>query len=95
MAAITESIQVLGKFYHKCGKDIKLSKDRRIASGKGSTSSLVPAFSNDPIPNGMKFSIMILRKGSELVRPPLGQISMRSKSAMHALDRFDREPRAV
>ena len=67
MAAITESIQVLGKFYHKCGKDIKLSKDRRIASGKGSSSFLVPAFSNDPIPNGMKFSMKILRKGSESV----------------------------
>ena len=67
MATRIESDQVLGTFHHKCGKDIKLSKDRRIASGKGSTSYPAPAFSNDPIPNGMKFSIKILQKSSESV----------------------------
>lgn len=57
---------VVGNFHPRCGEGIELSEDRRIADGNESSSCTL-AFSNDPIPNGMKFSVKILKPGSYLV----------------------------
>ena len=51
-----------GKFHPKCQGGVTLSKDRRIASGKLESGVSPIAFSNDPIPEGLKFSVKILQK---------------------------------
>ena len=62
----TAASPILEKFHPKCGKGVTLSEDRRFASGD-SHSELRIAFSNEPISNGLKFSVKILQKGSEYV----------------------------
>ena len=53
--------QNLGEFHPKCSKGVQLSENRRIATG---FSLFTVAFSNEPIPNGLKFSVKILQKSS-------------------------------
>ena len=57
-----ESAPNVGKFHPKCWEGVKLSKDRRTASGDVA-SELCVALSNDPIPNTFKFSVKVLQKG--------------------------------
>ena len=49
---------VVGQFNAKCGRGIEFSHDRRVASGIGKRRF---AFSNDPIPIGLQFSVKILQ----------------------------------
>ena len=63
--------EVVGKFHPKFGEGIELSEDKRIASGNESVYSCTLAFSNDPIPNGVKFLVKILKQGSRRVSPIL------------------------
>ena len=53
--------QILGEFHPKCSESVQLSENRRTASG---TSLSAAAFSKDPIPNGLKFTVPILQKGA-------------------------------
>ena len=50
----------VGRFHPKCTSDVVLSEDRRVATGIGHTNY---AFSNDPIPIELQFSVKILQKG--------------------------------
>ena len=62
MAASTNGdARSYGKFHPKCLEDVTLSEDRRIASGKLGSGALPIAFSNDLIPEGLKFSVKILQ----------------------------------
>ena len=54
------------RFHPKCSSTIVLSKDRRVAEGKGYVAFV---FSNDPIPIGLQFSVKILQKGLAYVSP--------------------------
>ena len=64
MAARTdrENVPVFGQFHQKCGEGVVLSEGRRVAS-----SSIVGpfpiAFSNDPIPKGVHFTVKVLQEG--------------------------------
>ena len=77
MAVSSEA--VLGKFHPKCGNGVTLSEDRRTASG-GIRSEHCAAFSNDPIPKGLKFSVKISQKSSIYVSP------ISAASIPHTLD---------
>ena len=62
MAASTNGdARSYGKFHPKCGRNVTLSENRRIASGIFGLGVLPLAFSNDPIPEGLKFSVKILQ----------------------------------
>ena len=64
MAASTNGdARSYGKFHPKCQGGVTLSEDRRIASRKLGSGADPMAFSNDPIPEGLKFSVKILQKG--------------------------------
>ena len=64
MAASTNGdARSYGKFHPKCERNVTLSEDRRIASGKLGSGALPIAFSNDPIPIGIQFSVKILQQG--------------------------------
>ena len=69
MAASTNGdARSYGKFHPKCLGGVTLSEDRRIASRK--PGSGVPiAFSNDPIPIGIQFSVKILQQNYTYVSP--------------------------
>ena len=74
MAARTdgEMVSVPGQFHPKCGDQVKLSEDRRVASGPPA-GSLWPqiAVSNAPIPRGLNFSVKVLQEGEDVyVSPP-------------------------
>ena len=77
MAVSSEA--VLGKFHPKCGNGATLSEDRRTASG-GSRLGLCVAFSNDPIPRGLKFSVKIVQEARAYVSP------ISAASIPHTLD---------
>ena len=66
MAARTEAeIEgVFGQFHSRCGGEVELSEDRRIASGPSVLTLGSPsiAFSSAPIPRGLKFSVKVLQK---------------------------------
>ena len=64
----TSTSPILERFHPNCGRGITLSENRRVAHGD-SHSALRIAFSNDPIANGLKFSVKILQKGSAWVNP--------------------------
>ena len=70
---------VLGKFHPTWGNGATLSEDRRTASG-GSRLEFCAAFSNDPIPKGVKFSVKILQEGKVHVSP------ISAASIPHTLD---------
>ena len=57
----------MGTFHSKCSQGVVLSEGRRVARGERIGSQF--AFSNDPIPIGLKFSVKILQKGSRYVSP--------------------------
>ena len=68
MAAITNGdARSYGKFHPKCQGGVTLSKDRRIASEKRGSGAFSIAFSNNPISEGLKFSVKILQ--NSLVSP--------------------------
>ena len=56
----------VGRFHPKCTLGVVLSAGRSVASGRG---YIKYTFSNDPIPIGIQFSVMILQKGSAHVSP--------------------------
>ena len=56
----------VGRFHSKCSSGVELSKDRRVAKGKGKVEFV---FSNDPIPIGLQFSVKIFQKGFAIVSP--------------------------
>ena len=70
MAARTdgEGVPVFGQFHQKCGDTVVLSEGRRVASGS-SVGRVSIAFSNDPIPKGVQFSVKVLQKGEGKVSP--------------------------
>ena len=55
-----------GRFHPKCSPRVVLSEDRRVARGLGYSGGV--AFSNDPIPIGLQFSVKILHQGARYVR---------------------------
>ena len=57
-----------GRFHPKCSSGVALNEDRRVARGKDYLINCF-AFSNDPIPIGLQFSVKILQKGSANVSP--------------------------
>ena len=64
MAASTNGdARSYGKFHPKCLGGVTLSEDRQIAIGKLGLGADPIAFSNDPIPIGMQFSVKILQQG--------------------------------
>ena len=86
MAARTdgENVPVFGQFHQKCGDTVVLSEGRRVASNLVRSRSLIAAikailidplpiaFSNDPIPKGVQFSVKVLHqesKGKDYVSP--------------------------
>ena len=77
--AVSSDEAVLGKFHPKCGNDATLSEDRRTASG-GIRYGNSLAFSSDPIPKELKFSVKILQKGKVHVSP------ISAASIPHTLD---------
>ena len=54
---------VFGLFHQKCGDEVVLSEGRRVASGSRVGPGLPIAFSNDPIPKGVQFSVKVLQEG--------------------------------
>ena len=76
MAARTdgENVPVFGHFHQKCGDKVALSEGRRVASGR-TYSAFDPfppppiAFSNDPIPKGVQFSVKVLQEAKQFVSP--------------------------
>ena len=66
-----EGVPVFGQFHQKCGEGVVLSEGRRVASG--CTSSILGplriAFSNDPIPKGVQFSVKVLQEDKRKVSP--------------------------
>ena len=68
MAARTdrENVPVFGQFHQKCGEGVVLSEGRRIASGS-IVGPFPIAFSNDPIPKGVYFSVKVLQEGKRNV----------------------------
>ena len=69
MAARTdgENVPVFGQFHQKCGDKVVLSEGRRVASG--SLRRLQIAFSNDPIPKGVQFTVKVLQESKGNVSP--------------------------
>ena len=73
-----ESAPNVAKFHSKCSGPVTLREDRRTASGDYS-GSLCVAFSNNPIPNELKFSVKGMQRGT-LVSP------ISAASIPHTLD---------
>ena len=83
MAARTdgENVPVFGQFHQKCGDTVVLSEGRRVASNLVRSRStfasitailidpLPIAFSNDPIPKGVQFSVKVLQENKDCVCP--------------------------
>ena len=71
MAARTngENVPVFVQFHQKCGETVVLSEGRRVTSN--CTYSVIDplpiAFSNDPIPKGVQFSVKVLQEGKGYV----------------------------
>ena len=68
MTASQEHVLGISKFHTKCGKNVELSNDRRIASGKDCFADVL-AFLNDPVPIDQKFSVKNLRNSDRYVSP--------------------------
>ena len=68
----TDNSAIPGKFHWICGQGITLSEDRRTADGGRKHSNVYGAFSNDPIPNGLQFSVKILETSPHVspMHPP-------------------------
>ena len=49
----------VGRFHPKCSSSVVFSEYRRVASGKSILPTTTFAFSNDPIPIGLQFSVKI------------------------------------
>ena len=67
MAASQEQVLGTSKFHTKCGKNVELSNDRRIASGKDCFADVL-AFLNDPVPIEQKFSVKIFKEQRSLCK---------------------------
>ena len=74
----SRTVPVFGQFHQKCGVLVVMSEGRRVASSfvgplsipGGSIFDPLPiAFSNDPIPNGVQFSVKVLQQGKGNVSP--------------------------
>ena len=85
MAARTEAEVegVFGQFHSRCGEKVELSEDRRIASTPpgltlGSLINPSIAFSNAPIPRGLKFSVKVLQTCKIHVSPKYHSESLQS-----------------
>ena len=70
-----ENVPVFGHFHQKCGERVVLSEGRRVASGRTYSifDPLPIAFSNDPIPKGVQFSVKVLHQESKGNVSPLIQ----------------------
>ena len=66
-----------GAFHPKCSANVKLSNERRVASGKTSPAF---TFSKDQIPTGLQFSVKILQQSFVYVSP------MSASSRLHTSD---------
>ena len=66
-----EGVPVFGQFHQECGEGVVLSEGKRVASGCTSSyfGPLPIAFSNDPIPKGVQFSVKVLQEGKGNVSP--------------------------
>ena len=90
MAADQER-EVVGKFNANCGRDIEFSNERRVARGKGRNAIHSVAFSNDPIPIGLQFSVKILEDSlfvspiSTSSRPHTSDAPYTAGSAVHVV----------
>ena len=63
---------VFGQFHMRRGKKVVLSEGMRVASVEGSSflvGSVQIAFSNNPIPTGLQFSVKVLQEGELYVSP--------------------------
>ena len=69
-------------FHPICGADVELSKEKRVAIGKGYGHNF--AFSNDPIPIGLQFSVKILKKSFRCIY--VSPISASSKPHINITD---------
>ena len=70
---------VFGQFHQRCGERVELSAGRRVASGRtysifervasvyGFCNPPSIAFSNDPVPKGVQFSVKVLREAKQFV----------------------------
>ena len=74
-STVAEGAQLFGQFHQNCGREVELSEDRRVASGPSPYTTLPIAFSNTPIPNGLKFSVKTLEKIA-LVSPCIPHFSV-------------------
>ena len=72
-ARLGESVPaVFGQFHMRRGKKVVLSEGMRVASVEGSSflvGSVQIAFSNNPIPTGLQFSVKVLQEGELCVSP--------------------------
>ena len=82
MAARTEAEVegVFGQFHSRCGGKVELSEGRRVASGTPGLTISPPsiAFSNAPIPRGLKFSVKVLQTSKIHVSPKYHSESLQS-----------------
>ena len=82
MAARTEAeIEgVFEQFHSRHGGKVELSEGRRVASGPPGVVNIPPpiAFSNGPIPRGLKFSVKVLQKSKLSVSPKYHSESLQS-----------------
>ena len=65
---------VFGLFHQKCGDNMVLSEGRRsrVATGRTRSIDLPPiAFSNNPIPKGVQFSVKVLQESKLYVSFPI------------------------
>ena len=79
----------VGTFHSKCGMGVWLSEGRRVARGIGLGSQF--AFSSEPIPIGLQFSVKILQEGfwvspiSASSRPHLSDAPYTAGGAVHVV----------
>ena len=90
--ATDQEREVVGKFNANCGRDIEFSNERRVARGKGNDAIHSVAFSNDPIPIGLQFSVKILQGSYDFVspirassRPPTSDAPYTAGGAVHVV----------
>ena len=86
---MADSASILGKFHSDCGQGVKLSEDRLTADGR-KHSGIYSVFSNDSIPNGLKFSVKILQQDavspiSTSSRPPTSDAPYTAAGAVHVV----------
>ena len=70
-----EGVPIYEQFHPRCGSEVKLNENRRVAIGSPavcfwlSTPLAQIAYSNAPIPRGLNFSVKVLQEGQRDVSP--------------------------